>query len=91
MATTRRSGLVDELEKALRDEGYDGGFGALPPEHFTDYVRTLAATAAKVVEERRTPAAGSYWAGGISARVARGGRGGCAPVRSPRPTTSGKR
>lgn len=31
MATTHRSDLVDELEKALRDEAYDGGVGALMP------------------------------------------------------------
>ena len=55
MATTRRSDLVDEIEKALRDEAYDGGMGALAPEQFTDYVRGLAVTAAKVVEEAHTP------------------------------------
>ena len=48
--------LTDELEKALRDEAYDGGMGALGPEEFTDYVRGLAVTAAKVVEEAHTPA-----------------------------------
>lgn len=55
MATTRRSDLVDELEKALRDEAYDGGMGALGPEPFTEYVRGLAVTAAKVVAEAHTP------------------------------------
>lgn len=55
MATTHRSDLVDELEKALRDEAYDGGMGALMQEQFTDYVRGLAVTAAKVVEEAHTP------------------------------------
>lgn len=47
--------LVDELEKALRDEAYDGGFGYMGAEQFTAYVRTLAVTAAKVVEEGHTP------------------------------------
>lgn len=55
MATTHRSELIDELEKALRDEVYDGGMGALSPEQFTDYVRGLAVKAAKVVEEVSTP------------------------------------
>lgn len=57
MATTHRSDLVDELEKALRDEAYDGGMGSLSPEQFTDYVRGLAVTVAKVVEEARAPSA----------------------------------
>ncbi|WP_025105159.1 hypothetical protein [Microbacterium paraoxydans] len=61
MATTHRSDLVDEIEKALRDEAYDGGMGALMPEQFTDYVRGLAVTAAKVVEEAHAPIAGSCW------------------------------
>lgn len=47
--------LTDELEKALRDEAYDGGMGALSPDQFTDYVRGLAVTAAKVVEEAHAP------------------------------------
>lgn len=47
--------LTDELEKALRDEAYDGGFGYMGAEQFTSYVRTLAVTAAKVVEEGHTP------------------------------------
>ncbi|WP_312672853.1 hypothetical protein [Microbacterium sp.] len=55
MATTHRSDLVDEIEKVLRDEAYDGGMGALGPEEFTDYVRGLAVTAAKVLEEAHTP------------------------------------
>lgn len=55
MATTHRSDLVDELEKALRDEAYDGGFGYMGDEQFTSYVRGLAVTAAKVVEEGHTP------------------------------------
>lgn len=55
MATTHRSDLVDELEKALHDEAYDGGMGALGPEKFTDYVRGLAVTAARVVEQAHTP------------------------------------
>lgn len=55
MATTHRSDLIDELEKALRDEVYDGGMGALSPEQLTDYVRGLAVTAAKVVGEAHTP------------------------------------
>ncbi|MFD7871388.1 MULTISPECIES: hypothetical protein [unclassified Microbacterium] len=55
MATTHRSELIDELEKALRDEVYDGGMGALSPEQLTDYVRGLAVTAAKVVGEAHTP------------------------------------
>ena len=42
--------LVDEIEKALRDEAYDGGMGALSPDELTDYVRGLAVTAAGVVE-----------------------------------------
>ncbi|WP_303708434.1 MULTISPECIES: hypothetical protein [Microbacterium] len=56
MATTHRSDLVDGLEKALRDEAYDGGFGYMGDEQFTAYVRGLAVTAAKVVEEAHTPA-----------------------------------
>lgn len=55
MATTHRSDLVDEIEKALRDEAYDGGFGYMGAEQFTAYVRTLAVTAAKVVEGAHTP------------------------------------
>ncbi len=55
MATTHRSDLVDGLEKALRDEAYDGGFGYMGDEQFTAYVRGLAVTAAKVVEEVHTP------------------------------------
>lgn len=47
--------LVDELEKALRDEAYDGGFGYMGDEQFTAYVRTLAETAAEVVEKALTP------------------------------------
>lgn len=47
--------LVDELEKALRDEAYDGWFGYMGGEQFTAYVRTLAVTAAKVVEEAHNP------------------------------------
>lgn len=31
--------LTDELEKALRDEAYDGGFGHIGDEQFTSYVR----------------------------------------------------
>lgn len=45
--------LVDELEKALTDEAYDGGMGAMSPEEFRELVRTLAVTAAKVVDELR--------------------------------------
>ena len=47
--------LVDELEKALRDEAYDGGFGYMGDEQFTAYVRTLAETAAEVFEKVLTP------------------------------------
>lgn len=47
--------LVDELEKALTDEAYDGGMGALSGEEFSELVRTLAVTAAEVVEEVHTP------------------------------------
>ena len=48
--------LVDELEKALNDEVYDGGMGALSEDQLSELVRTLASTAAKVTEEARTPA-----------------------------------
>lgn len=47
--------LVDELEKALRDEAYDGGFGYMGDEQFTAYVRTLAEAAAEVFEKAHTP------------------------------------
>lgn len=47
--------LVDELEKALRDEAYDGGFGYMGEEQFRAYVRTLAETAAEVFEKVHTP------------------------------------
>lgn len=47
--------LVDELEKALTDEAYDGGMGALSGEEFSELVRTLAVTAAEVVEKANTP------------------------------------
>lgn len=47
--------LVDELEKALTDEAYDGGMGALSGEEFSELVRTLAVTAAEVVEKAHTP------------------------------------
>ena len=47
--------LVDELEKALRDEVYDGGFGYIGDDQLTDYVRGLAVTAAGVIEKAHTP------------------------------------
>lgn len=47
--------LVGELEKALTDEAYDGGMGALSGEEFAELVRTLAVTAADVVEKAHTP------------------------------------
>lgn len=55
MATTHRSDLVEQLEKALTDEAYDGGNGALSDEQFTNLVRKLATTAAAVVAETCTP------------------------------------
>ncbi|KQQ65718.1 hypothetical protein [Microbacterium sp. Leaf320] len=51
MATTHRSDLTTEIEKALTDEAYDGGSGALTEEHFSRYVRRLAETAVEVVRE----------------------------------------
>lgn len=51
---TLRSDLTTEVEKALRDEAYDGGFGALTPEGLTAYVRRLAEAAVEVVEEAHT-------------------------------------
>lgn len=59
--------LVDELEKALRDEAYDGGFGYMGDEQFPAYVRTLAETAAEVVEKAYTPSDDerTYLAGAI--------------------------
>lgn len=54
MATTHRSDLVEQLEKALTEEAYDGGMGVLSPEQFTKLVRTLATTAAAVVAEAQT-------------------------------------
>lgn len=47
--------LVDELEKALTDEAYDGGMGALSGVEFSELVRTLAVTAAEVVEKAGEP------------------------------------
>lgn len=47
--------LVGELEKALTDEAYDGGMGALDTGEFRHLVRTLAVTAAEVVEKAHTP------------------------------------
>jgi hypothetical protein len=52
MATTHRSDLIEELEKALTDEAYDGGMGALSRDEFSTLVRTLAVTAEAVVRER---------------------------------------
>lgn len=51
MATTHRSDLVEQLEKALTDEAYDGGMGALSPDEFAHLVRTLAVTVEEVVRE----------------------------------------
>jgi hypothetical protein len=48
---TLRSDLIIELERALTDEAYDGGMGALDDEQFGQLVRTLARTAADVIEE----------------------------------------
>lgn len=50
--------LVDELERALTDEVYDGGGGALSEEKFAKLVHTLATTAAAVVAEAHTPTGG---------------------------------
>lgn len=61
MATTLRSDLVEQLEKALTDEAYDGGNGALNEEQFTRLVRALAATAAEVVGETHVPAEEPDW------------------------------
>lgn len=52
---TLRSDLTTEVEKALREEVYDGGFGALSPEQLTAYVRRLAETAVEVFEEAHDP------------------------------------
>ncbi|WP_336642069.1 hypothetical protein [Microbacterium sp. USHLN272] len=48
MATTHRSDLVEQLEKAFTDEAYDGGNGALSEEQFSKLVRRLADTAVAV-------------------------------------------
>lgn len=48
---TRRSDLIAELERALTDEAYDGGMGALNDDQFGQLVRKLASTAADVIEE----------------------------------------
>ena len=70
MVTTHRSNLVEQLEKALTDEAYDGGHGAMNEEQFRKLVRTLAATAAEVIDETHVPAelivgadhtAAKYW------------------------------
>lgn len=50
MATTRRSDMVEQLEVALADEAYDGGFGPLTEAQFSAYVRRLAETATEVVD-----------------------------------------
>lgn len=55
MATTHRSELVDKIADALTDEAYDGGMGVLSEEQFAQLVRTLAVTAAEVVEKEHTP------------------------------------
>lgn len=47
--------LLNELERALTDEAYDGGMGALNEREFKDLVRTLAVTAAAVFEKAHTP------------------------------------
>lgn len=53
MATTHRSDLTTEIEKALTDEAYDGGSGALSEEQFSRYVRRLAEAAVEVVDQER--------------------------------------
>lgn len=50
MATTHRSDMVEQLEVALTDEAYDGGFGTLNEAQFSAHVRRLAETAAEVVD-----------------------------------------
>lgn len=57
MATTHRSDLTTEIEKALADEAYDGGMGPMSETEFPRYVRRLAETASEVV--------GSVVAGGV--------------------------
>lgn len=61
--------FVDELEKALRDEAYDGGFGHMGDEQFTAYVRTLAEAAAEVFEKALTPTDSKPVAYGIYGRA----------------------
>lgn len=48
MATTHRSDLTTEIEKALTDEAYDGGMGAMSEAEFPRYVRRLVEAAAEV-------------------------------------------
>lgn len=55
MPTTHRSELVTKIADALTDEAYDGGMGVLSEEQFAQLVRTLAITAAEVVEKAHTP------------------------------------
>lgn len=55
MVVVTDSRLVDELERALRDEAYDGGFGYMGDGQFVSYVRGLAVKAAEVVQEALTP------------------------------------
>lgn len=50
---THRSDLTTEIEKALTDEAYDGGSGALSEAQFSRYVRRLAEAAVEVVERER--------------------------------------
>ncbi|KDA05851.1 hypothetical protein DC31_13795 [Microbacterium sp. CH12i] len=52
---TLRSDLLVELERAIADEAYDGGFGVLSEGQFTQLVSTLASTALAVVEEKQKP------------------------------------
>lgn len=51
--TKLRSDLTTEIEKALTDEAYDGGMGAMSETEFSRYVRRLAEAVVEVVNDVR--------------------------------------